>query len=71
MHCTTVEEPFYAAVKSSPLTMTEYVIRVGAFMQDSECNLQSLTATTYSINIILFADLPKAEMYRLWLEHGL
>lgn len=66
-----VEDAFRAGVKSSNLTMTEYVVRVGEFIKDSNCKLQSLTATTYSINVIIFADLPKEEMHRLWQKHGL
>lgn len=68
---TTVEDAFHAGVKSSTLSMTEYVVRVGEFLKDCNCRLQSLTATTYSINVVIFADLPKAEMHRLWQKHGL
>lgn len=67
----TSDEMFNSAVKGSSLTMTEYVIRVAAFLEESNCRLQSLTATTYSVNIIIFTDMLKTDIHRLLLKHGL
>lgn len=62
---------FCGAFKSSPLTMTEYVTQVGGFLKDCNCKLRSLTATTYSVNIVFYADLSREDMWFLWRKYGL
>lgn len=68
---TTVEDAFHALVKGSTLDMTDYVIRLGEFLKESGCRLQSLTATTYSINVVIFADMSKQDMHTLQRKHGI
>ena len=68
---TAKEDVFCGAVKSSTLSMTEYVIRVGEFLKECNCDLQSLTATTYSVNVILFANMSTSDMQLLWKQYGL
>lgn len=68
---TTVKKPFCGAVKSSGLSMTEYVIQVGEFLKECKCELQSLTATTYSVNVVVFADMSNDDMHLLWQKYGL
>ncbi len=65
------EDQFFGAVGISTISMTEYVIRVGEFLKECNCDLQSLTATTYSLNVILFADMSKSDVYMLWERYGL
>lgn len=68
---TSVENAFEAVVKHSALTMTEYVIRVGAFLKDCKCSLHLLTATTYSVNVVVFVDMSYEDMHVLWRKHGI
>ncbi|KAJ2972252.1 hypothetical protein NQ176_g7264 [Zarea fungicola] len=62
---------FCAAMKSSTLSMTEYVTQVVGFLKDCKCELHSLTATTYSINIVFYAELSREDMWFLWKKYGL
>lgn len=63
--------PFCASFKSSSLTMTEYVTQVGRFLNDCNCKLRSLTATTYSVNVVFYGELTREDMWFLWKKYGL
>lgn len=65
------EDAFCGAVKSSGLSMTEYVIRVGEFLKECKCDLRSLTATTYSVNVVTFSNMSSSDFTLLWKRYGL
>lgn len=65
------ENQFRAVVKVSALSMTEYVIGVGEFLKESKCTLQSLTATTYSVNVVVFMEILYEDLHVLLKKHGL
>lgn len=65
------EDEFRGAVKTSSLTVTQYVLGVGAFLKESNYQLHSLTATKYTIIIFISANMSRTEVHRLWLKYGL
>lgn len=58
---TTVQDPWQAFVTSSPLDMTEYIVRLGNLLKECDGRLQSPVATTYSINVVLFIDISRTD----------
>lgn len=55
----------------SALSMTHYVIRVGEFLNKTKILLYSMTATEYTINIIIDTDRPREDIFRLMEESRL
>lgn len=67
--CLTGEpDHFIGMVTGSMLSMTEYVVRVGELLKKGACTLQSLTATRYTVNVIVFTELSHTEMDGLFRE---
>lgn len=64
-------DEFRGGTKTSTLTVTEYVLGVAACLKESDYELHSLTATKYTINIFISANMSTAVVHRLWLKYGL
>lgn len=67
----TTDDPWRGFATYSTLTMTEYVTRLGGFLGECDGRLDSLTATTYSINVVLIVDISRSDMRALRRKHGL
>lgn len=70
---TTVEDPWPGCSTVSTLSMTEYIARMGALLNDEDCNgrLHSLNATEFSITVVIYINISRKDMRLLRRKHGI
>lgn len=64
-------DPFFALGCSSRHTVTEYLARLGEMLRQGGCEISSLNATTYAVNVVAMTELPSAEFKERLRQHGL
>ena len=64
-------DEFLGMRSSSVLGIEEYVACLGGFFKSGACKLHSLTVTTYSVNVLICADLTRDEIWKMMDEGGL
>ncbi|KAK5651416.1 hypothetical protein OQA88_12504 [Cercophora sp. LCS_1] len=65
------EQPFYALSGSSPLSVSEYLVRVGDLLRAGVYTVDSVSATKYSVNLIIITQLSCQEFKEAMGRHGL
>jgi hypothetical protein len=65
------EQPFYAVSAFSQLSVTDYLTRVGDLLRTGICTVDSLSATKYSVNLVILTQLSRNEFREALIRHGL
>ncbi|KAK0726582.1 hypothetical protein B0T21DRAFT_36637 [Apiosordaria backusii] len=65
------EQPFYAASAFSLTSVTDYLTRVGDLLRTGICTVDSLSATKYSVNLVIMTQLSNNEFIEALGRHGL
>jgi len=69
--CTGRTDQFRAISASSSCSLSEYLIRVGQLLTTGACTIDSLNATTYSVNVVVMSELSTSEFSEALREHRL
>ncbi len=64
---------FQAIASHAFISVTEYISRIGEFLRvaNGSCQIMSLNATLYSVNVIVATDMPCSEMVTLLFKQRL